>query len=269
MYQLKFSVFLIFLCFSFFLSYAEYDKEIGMMIDDLSLYDVPSNWVSNNISNNKFTLYKDIHRFFNNMAENKVKKHKKDVDWYMRHFGVDQKIVSGRVFIEKNRIVLEEIEKRFGIPKELVVSILAIESNFGDKIYKGNFYVFNTLVSQYVFLEERRSFAIRQLYYIYKFQKKTNHDIFYFIGSFAGASGWGQFIPSSLYHFFLSYDDDYNKIDLYDMNNNIISIANYLYENGLEGKEFKNEDIYKAIYAYNRSDAYVKAVMYIYEGLLL
>lgn len=239
------------------------------MKSELIQRDIPEQWIMKNIHNKNFVIYENITRFFTNMAEHRVKRNEKDVDWYMNHFGVRQKVISGKNFMRKYERTLNKAEEKYGIPKELVTAILAIESNFGDSIFKGTFYTFPALVSQYLLLENRRNFAVNQIEALYQFEKKTGHDTYYFIGSFAGASGWGQFIPSSLLIFFTTENENFSMIDIYDLENNIFSIANYINKNGLSNYNRENtEDLYKAIYNYNRSDAYVRAVLYIYNGLL-
>ena len=82
-------------------------------------------------------------------------------------------------------------------------------------------------------------------------------------GSYAGAFGYGQFIPSS----FTRYSVDFNEDGVrqpYSWPDVLGSIANYLRRNGYtqNSKNYdKNGDIWKAIYAYNHADYYVMAVL--------
>jgi membrane-bound lytic murein transglycosylase B len=60
-------------------------------------------------------------------------------------------------------------------------------------------------------------------------------------------------------------DDD---IDPFSIDDTIFSVENYLYKNNLTGENIGDYDSkYKAVFAYNHSDVYVKAVLYIYDGL--
>ncbi len=233
---------------------------------------VNTNWLSEQIRNKHFKIHSKIKRYFTRMPEHQViktSKKKKNFDWYKRYFAVNSKIVRGKKFIEKHKKILESIQKKHGIPYQLVVAILGIETNYAEKKQKGNFYVFNSLYSQYLLLPNRRRFALNELVYLYKFSQKTQTDVFYYIGSFAGACGWGQFIPSSLNGYFVDSNNIESEVDIYSLEDNLASIENYLYKNGLSGKNLSSKNIYNAVYAYNHSDFYVKSVMEIYAGLLM
>ena len=246
-----------------------YSVKYETLKSELLSYNIPELWIIKNINHSSFKLYYNLPQFFSNMAENKVKTSKKDLTWYMNHFGVEKKIISGENFIRKHQITLNFAEKQYRIPKELITAILGIESNFGDTIFKGTFYTFPALISQYLLLDGREKYSIAQLVALYQFERITKLQTYNFIGSFAGACGWGQFIPSSLLNYFVSKNNDLTKVDLYDMENNIFSIAHYLLKNAPPEFSTTNQsDLYKVIYQYNRSDAYVKAVLYIYNGLL-
>jgi Membrane-bound lytic murein transglycosylase B len=122
-------------------------------------------------------------------------------------------------------------------------------------------------VSQYIFAN-RKKFAVREITALYKFSLMTEHPPQYFTSSYAGAIGWGQFIPSSLLAFFIDSNGLDDDIDPFDIEDTIFSVENYLYKNKLTGENIGDYDSkYKAVFAYNHSDAYVKAVLYIYDGL--
>jgi len=86
-------------------------------------------------------------------------------------------------------------------------------------------------------------------------------------GSYAGAFGYGQFIPSSFNNYAVDFDKDgirraYEWLDV------MASIANYLVKNGYPANDYSNsEKVYKAVYAYNHSDNYVKAVLALRDEL--
>jgi membrane-bound lytic murein transglycosylase B len=88
-------------------------------------------------------------------------------------------------------------------------------------------------------------------------------------GSYAGAFGYGQFIPSS----FTRYSVDFNQNGVrepYSWPDVLGSIANYLRLNGYlsKSKDYgKDGDIYKSIYAYNHADNYVMAVLELTEKI--
>lgn len=246
----------------------DYNPQINELNEVLIQNGIPQNWLIDNINNNKFTIYYKIKDYFNNMAENKVKRNEVTFEWYKKHFHADLKVAEGINFIKNNQKVLEKIENKNGIHYELVTAILAMESNYAHPKYKGKFYTFPALVSQYLLIPRRKKFSSNELIALYKFCIKTNKETYHFIGSFAGACGWAQFIPSSLLAYFVDYNERDYDIDIYSIEDNLASIANYLYNHKLNRATINYEkNRYNAVYAYNRSDAYVKTVLYIYDNL--
>jgi len=239
-------------------------------LEELSLHlsekGVPEEWFSSNINRDSFTFYPQIESYFSNMAENRVNRGEIDLKDYKQHFGVDLKIRKGIRFIEEHQEILTKVQQKNGIDYELIVAILGMETNFGEQRQRGNFYVFDTLVSQYLLLPRRQSFAVNELAALYTFSQITQKEIDYFIGSFAGASGWGQFIPTSLVAYFVSADGKDENIDIFSIEDTVFSIENYLAAHRLNGDTINYpETRRKAVFAYNRSEAYVKAVLYMYE----
>ena len=180
---------------------------------------------------------------------------------------MDAKIEKGKPFIEKHIEMFNRAEAKHGIHKELIAAIIGIETNFADRHQRGKFYAFNSLVSQYIFTN-RIKFAVREITALYKFSQMTGHPPQYFTSSYAGAIGWGQFIPSSLMAFFIDSNGLDDDIDPFDIEDTIFSVENYLYKNNLSGENIGDYNSkYKAVFAYNHSNVYVKAVLYIYDGL--
>ena len=204
------------------------------------------------------------------MAENRVSRKEKNFEWYKAHMGLDIKIKNAIPFIEKYIQILDEAEKKHGIHLELITAILGIETSYATNNKNlGNFIIFSTLVSQYIFMPKRRNWAVRELASLYEFSNKINKSVYYFIGSFAGACGWAQFIPTSLLKFFIDTENNDTNIDIYAVDDTIMSIENYLYNQGLNNDNINLlKSRYYAIYRYNPSDAYVQAVLYIYDELI-
>ena len=229
---------------------------------------VPDGWLAENLNHNNFRVYHSVVRSFTNMPEHQVQRGERDDDWYMRNFGVDDKVRRGPAFKQAHLETLEAAEKRFGIHYELIMAILAIESDYANPRWRGNFYTFPTLVSQYILLPRRQRFAVNELVALYHFSKFTENDTYHFIGSFAGAAGWGQFIPTSMRGYYVDSNNNPKDIDIYCIDDTIHSIANYLNKHGLNSGNIGNyRSRYNAVHAYNKSDAYVKAVLYIYDKL--
>jgi membrane-bound lytic murein transglycosylase B len=228
---------------------------------------VPGEWFDDQVDSFSFRLYPNMDQYFQKSAEKQTDRDKKhDIAWYFARLGVDAKIEKGKTFIENNMDTLNRAEAKHGIHKELIAAIIGIETNYADSRYRGKFYAFNSLVSQYIFAD-RKNFAVREIASLYKFSRKTDQSP-WLKGSYAGAIGWGQFIPSSLLSYYVDENGINNDIDLFSIGDTIFSIENYLHKNGLSKGNIGNHNSrYRAVHAYNQSDAYVKAVLYIHDGL--
>ncbi len=266
--KLLFLLFIITCSYSFSQSAAGgYSEKMKELKNKLVGNNVPEDWITANFQNKKFKIYQRMPEYFKNMAEKKVDSKEKSFEWYKQFFGLDKRIIKAGEFIDKNIDVLKKIESLNGIHYELIVAILAVETNFADINSRGNFFVFNALVSQYVLMPERENFALKELIALYNFTLKSGKDTYSFIGSFAGACGWGQFLPSSLMKFFRDSPND-DGIDIYSLEDNLYSIENYLYSHNLNGRNIDyRQALYDAIYSYNPDDTYVKGIIYIYDKL--
>lgn len=248
------------------------DSEIPVKLQELkhrlTMNGVPGEWFDEQIQSDTFRIHRNIDQYFQKSAEKQTDRDKKhNVAWYFARIGVDAKIEKGKPFINDHIDIFNRSEAKHGIHKELIAAIIGVETNFADHCQRGNFYAFNALVSQYIFTN-RTQFAVREITALYKFAQKTGHPAQYFTGSYAGAIGWGQFIPSSLLSFFVAPNGRDDEIDPFDVEDTIFSVENYLYQHNLTGDNIGDYDSrYRAVFAYNHSDVYVKAVLYIYEGL--
>jgi hypothetical protein len=107
-------------------------------------------------------------------------------------------------------------------------------------------------------IENRRSaWAENELVELLRILQKLNKDPFSIRGSWAGAFGIAQFVPSSYARFAVDGNDD-GMVDLFDFSDATASIANYLKAHGWE--KDRPEKNRQAVYAYNRCDNYVAAV---------
>jgi membrane-bound lytic murein transglycosylase B len=229
---------------------------------------LPPDWLSDNVNNEKFQIYHNVVRHFTNLPEHQVARGERDQAWYFRQFGVDAKIKKGAPFREKHQEALLSAEARNGIHYELLMAIMAIETDYANPRYLGEYYTFGTLVSQYLLLPRRQRFALNELVALYQFAEKTDKETYYFIGSFAGAAGWGQFIPSSMNRWFVNANDNFPETDIYSIEDTLHSISNYLNKNGLNANNIDRRDArFRAVRAYNQSDAYANAVLYMYDEL--
>jgi len=242
--------------------------KIRELKQNLVMNGVPGKWFDEQLQNETFQIHPTIDRYFQQSAEKQVDQDKKrDASWYFVRVGVDAKIEKGKRFIEAHSDIFKKAEARHGIHQELVAAIVGMETDFADHHERGKFYAFNSLVSQYIFTN-RKKFSVGEITALYKFSRMTGRSPQYFTSSYAGAIGWGQFLPSSLVEFFIDVNGIPEDADPFSLDDTIFSVENYLHEHNLSGKNIDDYDArYKAVFAYNHSDIYVKAVLFIYDRL--
>jgi len=167
----------------------------------------------------------------------------------------------------KNKKLITDIANEYQMDPFIIVTIAGIESNYG--VHHSQFSVFNSLYTQIHEMPRRSKWATRELAEFLKYCFDDQLDPQEIGGSYAGAFGFGQFIPSS----FTTYSIDYDKNGIrepYSWPDVLGSIANYLRMNGYKAKSNnydKNGDIWKSIYAYNHADNYVMAVLELTEKI--
>ena len=190
----------------------------------------------------RFELYDGIGDHFRNSAE----KTSLNLESYKRILGFNAKKDNIAAFMKAHANQLDKAEQQFGVPKYVIAAIIGIESDFGKNA--GDYNPFNIYVSMYA-ESYRASFAFNQLTHLLTFVKNRNLDVFSLKSSYAGAMTFGQFIPYSMNKWFIGDD-------ILDMNNNIMSVANYL-------SYFKERtgSIKKAVHRYNPSGLYTRAVL--------
>lgn len=154
---------------------------------------------------------------------------------YKTLFVTQHKAEEGAKFWHKYRKFLSWAKKEYGVPPQIIVAILGIETEYGKKM--GQFRVLDTLATLAFYYPERAQFFKDQLkdFILLTYQNKMFPDRIY--GSYAGAMGMPQFMPSS----YLLYGVDYHgrkKPNIFkDGGDAIYSIARYLKQNGWERKQ--------------------------------
>jgi len=196
-------------------------------------------------------------------------------------------------FIAKHRNQLEAAQKRFGVEIQFIAAILWVETRHGG--YLGNnhipsVYLSTALASEEKYIElniiemdkkfagnrkereklverirtrskSKSDWAINQLLALEAIKDKLPYSLDSLFGSWAGAFGMSQFLPSSYKSWAVDGNSD-GIIDLFNVDDAIFSVANYLKSNGW-GTSM--EDKRKAIFHYNNSRAYVDAVVKLAE----
>jgi membrane-bound lytic murein transglycosylase B len=238
-------------------------KRLKELKDSLYLRGINYDVLENAFSSPEFEVIKEkIDISHSNSFESKVVRKEMTLEEYMARHDVNLKITRGNKFMAENERQLLLAQERYSVPKEYITAIIGMETAFLPFKYLGNFKVFNVFASKFIFAKsEKRS--IDELVSLFSLSSRLDRNVLSFKGSYAGAMGYGQFLPSSAVRYFVSSKDS-SEIDIASIDDNIHSIANYLVKNGWTGN---SEDEYSALYRYNRSDAYVKSVIYIAEHL--
>jgi membrane-bound lytic murein transglycosylase B len=181
---------------------------------------------------------------------------------YRAIFIKDEVLEAGKKFIEENRDLLSRVEDKFKVNSEALCGIIATETRFG--IHPGKFITFNALATLVVKKHRRSNWARKELEALMAVFPK---DPLAITGSYAGAVGLVQFMPTSIQSYGVDFDQDGN-IDLYKWKDALASAANYLKKHGWkEGKPIRRGGPnYRAIYRYNPAHNYVRVVRELAES---
>ncbi len=145
---------------------------------------------------------------------------------YSPLFITDKTIATGKKKVQEYRELLDKIEEKLGVDREVVVAIWGIETRYGT--HQGGFNVLQTLNTLFDAYPRRSSFFRKQLVHFLVLCRENNVDPRSIRGSYAGAFGQTQFIPSSFRAYAVSFDGD-DKRDVWNSIPDILaSIANYL-----------------------------------------
>ena len=147
-----------------------------------------------------------------------------DTKTYISKRTSTKKVLKGINFYKKNLNLINTIEKKYNIEKELLLSLMGIETNFGT--YVGKMDILSSLAT--LSFDERRSeFFSNELLILLRLIETKKIDYKTLYGSWAGAFGFFQFMPSTMKNYAIDYDRN-NYIDLKNNNDAYASAANYL-----------------------------------------
>lgn len=149
---------------------------------------------------------------------------------YAARFLSSARIDGGVAFWRANAATLERAQNEFGVPAEIVVAIIGVETFYGRNT--GSYRVADTLTTLAFDYPRRAGFFRNELKHFLLETRETNISPLAPKGSYAGAQGLPQFMPSSLRDYAVDYDND-GKIDLAgDVDDAVGSVANYLARHG-------------------------------------
>lgn len=156
---------------------------------------------------------------------------------YRSRFIETKRIQNGSKFWKKHAKALAKAELEFGVPAEVIVSIIGVETRYGK--VTGNYRVLDAIATIGFDYERRGEFFRNELKDFLLLSKSEKIDYTKPKGSYAGAMGFGQFIPSSFKNYAIDFDGD-GKRDIWKNPVDAIgSVANYFKAHGWK----KGEDV--------------------------
>ncbi|MFQ6607549.1 MAG: lytic murein transglycosylase [Fidelibacterota bacterium] len=216
---------------------------------------LPPTFIKEVFSHNDIQIHDEIARRFSNQAEAMAYRD------YRKIFITDERIQEGREFDQKYGELVDAVADSFGVDRYLLLSIVGIESHFGRN--SKSYSVFDALHTIIHKVPRKEGWVTREMiaYLQYCYENFISpHSIF---GSYAGAFGYGQFIPSS----FAAYAVDFNGDKVrhpFDWPDALASVANYLVQNGYQQENpgfERGSPNWKAILAYNPSANYGRVIL--------
>ena len=151
---------------------------------------------------------------------------------YRSRFIDPVRVAAGVAFWRAHADVLERAEREYGVPAEIIVGIIGVETIYGRDT--GNFRVLDALATlsfdfpgAHPRARERREFFLGELEQLLSLAQRSGTNPLSFKGSYAGAMGLPQFMPSSWAKYAIDFDAD-GKVDLFGSSADAIgSVANY------------------------------------------
>jgi membrane-bound lytic murein transglycosylase B len=154
---------------------------------------------------------------------------------YRDIFIEEPRIAQGLEFWDDHAAVLEEAEARFGVAPEYVVAILGVETRYGR--ITGRYRVLDALVTLGFDYPPRADFFRSELTEFLLLAREEGHNPLKLTGSYAGAMGYGQFIPSSFRNYAVDFDGDGLRDIWSNPRDAVGSIANYFSRHGWRAGE--------------------------------
>ena len=147
-----------------------------------------------------------------------------DTNTYISKRSSDDKLKKGKNLFKKNSSLILEVESKYNVEKELLLSLMGIETNFGK--YLGKMDILSSL-STLSFDKRRSDFFTNELIIVLRLIDNGIIDKDTLFGSWAGAFGNFQFMPSTIDNYAIDYNND-KSIDLKSIEDSFGSAANYI-----------------------------------------
>lgn len=154
---------------------------------------------------------------------------------YRPRFLTEARLEAGLAFWQTHEVTLKRASETFGVEPQMIVAIIGIETNYGETM--GNFSVRDALYTLGFHYKPRASFFLKELGELQQLEKSEQLQISGLKGSYAGAMGLGQFMPSSYRYYAVDFDGDGKRDLLGSVDDAIGSVANYFHQHGWRSGE--------------------------------
>lgn len=144
---------------------------------------------------------------------------------YQAIFLTPTRLTQGQAFFRQQRNLLQRAEQQTGVSASVIAAIIGVETGYGQNM--GSFRVIDALSTLAFHYPKRAEFFRKELIEFFLLCREQGWSPLIPKGSYAGAMGMGQFIPSSYRQWAVDFDGD-GKINLWDVNDAVGSVANYL-----------------------------------------
>ena len=182
--------------------------------------------LANNISEQTFDLVMTDAKFLSNVIkyDRYQPEFYEDTKTYISKRASSKKLIKGVDFYSNHKELINVVENKFEIEKELLLSLMGIETNYGT--YVGKMDIISSLAT--LSYDKRRSeFFTKELIILLKLIDENQIDYKSLYGSWAGAFGFFQFMPSTIKNHAIDFNTD-NNINLKNSHDAYASAANYL-----------------------------------------
>jgi len=228
----------------------------GRVVKRLRRSGVPATYAWQVFTNSGIKIDSTISKRFSKPAE------RMDYTDYRRIFVNTQRIDGGVKFYAEHKDLLQTVADKYGVDPYLILSFVGVETQYG--LYSSSYPVFNSLHTIIHTLPRRAKWAEDEMvawFMICRIDGLGPHDV---KGSYAGAFGYGQFMPTSFKQYAVDMDGDGTR-DPFEWADVFGSIANYLLKRGkyqVNSLDFsENSANWHAVYKYNPSKNYVRVVL--------
>ncbi|OGS05074.1 MAG: hypothetical protein A3I76_01590 [Elusimicrobia bacterium RIFCSPLOWO2_02_FULL_61_11] len=215
---------------------------------------VPDGYVKAAFADQRVKIHEEIVTAMNKPAESMT------YEQYRKLLLTEKRIAGGAQFCNANKEILGAVSQKYGVDIHLLAGLVGVESNYGEN--RGKYIVFNALYTIAERIPRRSAWASKEIAELLKLSYAKKKDPFALLGSYAGAFGLGQFMPSSYNAYAVDFDGDAYP-DLFIWPDALASISNYLVKHGYFSAPGFGEDsgAWKALYGYNHSKNYVNVIL--------